>query len=130
MLRSICCGLIYFMVEIIFKRHTTQTNSHVIMWVISSAIFYFIFKVVRMKTPKIVRILFCTHIITSVELLSGYTLWRVFGLRIWNYDGLFGSLHGFICVKYTLLWLTLSTVAVVFYDLFKEKNDGKLHTIT
>jgi len=71
-------------------------------------------------------LLFACHIIakgmlyfiaaTLLELISGWLLDRFFNVRLWNYENHRGSIHGYVCLKFSLLWVVLA-FALEYYLL-------------
>lgn len=71
-------------------------------------------------------LLFACHIIakgmlyfiaaTLLELISGWLLDRFFNVRLWNYENRRGSIHGYVCLKFSLLWVVLA-FALEYYLL-------------
>lgn len=65
--------------------------------------------------------------ITFLEFCFGVVLNLWLGLHIWDYSNLPFNIYGQICPQFTLLWVVLSTIAVVVDDwlrclLFNEER--------
>ncbi len=67
----------------------------------------------RANIPLILRCVLGVIAIVSLEYLFGFVLNILLGLDIWNYSHIRYSLHGQICLRYTVYWLFLTLPAFV-----------------
>lgn len=51
---------------------------------------------------------------SALEFAAGALLLRLFGRRYWDYSDLPFNFHGFICLKYTIIWGVIGTVFFLF----------------
>lgn len=58
-------------------------------------------------------------IITTLELLTGILVNRIFHLNVWNYEGLPFNFLGQICLSYSTLWFFLSAIIIVLDDYLR-----------
>ena len=58
---------------------------------------------------------------TAIEGITGFFYHRVFGIRLWNYEGYPLNLFGYVCLQYALLWgvLIVAAMGLVWYPLQK-----------
>lgn len=62
-------------------------------------------------------------LITCSELIIGASYYHFFdGQRFWNYTGLFLNLHGFICLKYSMIWWVVSYGLIGIIGMIRRKN--------
>lgn len=52
----------------------------------------------------IMSILFSIILVTTLEYITGFLLEKIFDCKWWDYSDNIGNLHGYICIKYSLLW--------------------------
>lgn len=52
----------------------------------------------------LVSVLFSVIIVTALEYVTGFILETLFDCKWWDYSDNYANLHGYICVKYSLLW--------------------------
>lgn len=51
-------------------------------------------------------------LVTILEYITGYMLEKVFHCKWWDYSNDFANLHGYICLKNSLIWGTLAILLV------------------
>ena len=61
-------------------------------------------------------------IITCSEYLLGYSYWLIFSKRLWDYRGMFMNIHGFICLKYSLIWWIMSFILILIFKIVKQRR--------
>lgn len=107
-------GLLYGLVEIIYRGHTHWT-----MVVLAMAL------CIPLDTANEFmpwRLLLWLQgvlgglTITAGELVAGLVLNCWLGLNIWDYSDQWGNLWGQICPKFTLLWCVLAMPAIIIFD--------------
>ena len=52
----------------------------------------------------IINILFSIILVTVLEYFTGFLLEKIFDCKWWDYSDNVANLHGYICIKYSLLW--------------------------
>jgi len=65
-------------------------------------------------TALIINILFAVILVTVLEYITGFLLERIFDCKWWDYSDNALNLHGYICLKYSLLWGMLTFLLVQF----------------
>lgn len=58
----------------------------------------------------------CFLIPTAVEYVSGYLMKLLFNKTYWNYGGNRFNLNGHICLKFSLYWMILSVIGILFFQ--------------
>lgn len=58
-------------------------------------------------------------IVTIVEFIAGYIFNIRCGLGIWDYSQMPFNIMGQVCLPFTLLWILLSGIAIVFDDYLR-----------
>lgn len=111
---ALCGGCVYFLIEMAWRGH-----SHWTMAVLGGVCFVLIGDInefIPWNMPLILQGAIGSGIVTVLELVSGIILNLWLGLGIWDYSNMPFNLLGQICLPFTLLWVTLSIVAVVLDD--------------
>lgn len=62
----------------------------------------------------IINILFAVILVTVLEYITGFLLERIFDCKWWDYSDNALNLHGYICLKYSLLWGILAFLLLQF----------------
>ena len=82
-------------------------------------------------TVPLVGIVFLTIVVVStlLELIGGWLLWSLFETRWWDYSEEKFHFQGFICLRFSLLWGVMGTLAYVFVHRmlvfpFLERQDA------
>lgn len=83
------------------------------------------------ETPKesigsLLLLFLCgTLLATAVELIAGWALDRLFHTRWWDYSDQTFNFHGYICLRFSLIWgLAVVFVVSVIQPLIKQKTDA------
>ena len=71
-----------------------------------------------LKTYPILVFLCCTAIGAGLQLLFGVLFDKIGVKRWWDYTGNFGSLGGYICLRYSLIWGFLGFLSVMWVNDF------------
>lgn len=58
--------------------------------------------------------LFCFLIPTTVEYISGFLLKSIFNKSYWNYSKQNFNINGYVCLKFSLYWMILSFIGVIY----------------
>lgn len=61
------------------------------------------------------KIIIFTLIATLLELVSGWFFEIFFHLKLWDYSKEWGNFYGWICPRYCLFWLILSSLFYLFF---------------
>ena len=85
------------------------------------AITYFIPKNAAGQTNTLLLFLAGMTFTTFVELIAGWILDKAFHARWWDYSDVPMNLHGYICVKFSIIWGLAVLFAVKFYHPLIEK---------
>lgn len=59
--------------------------------------------------------------ITSIELITGEILNVRLGMRIWDYSRVPMNLDGQICLRFSFIWLILSSAGIIIDDFIRWK---------
>lgn len=60
----------------------------------------------------IMSIIFSIILVTVLEYITGFLLEKIFDCKWWDYSDNIGNVHGYICIKYSLLWGFLAFILV------------------
>jgi len=110
-------GIVYMAMEMIFRGRTHWT-----MALVGGICFIYcglVNEIMNWSTPLPLQMLYCSLIITSIELVAGLILNSWLGLAIWNYDRMPLNLCGQICLPYSILWYFVSLIAIVADDYMR-----------
>ena len=66
------------------------------------------------------KVLCCSALITTVELVSGIIINKILHWNVWDYSAMPFNFMGQICFTYTLLWTALCIPVVAVIDLTGE----------
>lgn len=118
-------GALYTFVEIVWRGH-----SHVSMFILGGLCFMLIGAINELfpwEMGLIWQMLLGAVIVTSLELVVGIIVNIRLGLEVWDYSNLPYNFMGQIALRYSLMWIALSGVAIVIddylrYRLFGEKK--------
>ncbi|MEL1136075.1 hypothetical protein AAC978_12895 [Desulfitobacterium sp. THU1] len=73
-------------------------------------------------TAVIVSIVVAVILVTTLEYITGFMLEKIFRCKWWDYSEEFANLHGYICLKYSLLWGGLALVLLqVVHPMIAER---------
>ena len=107
-------GLLYGLLEIIYRGHTHWTM------VLLAAVLCIPLDIANERMPwhfpLVLQGLLGGLTITAAELLAGLVLNIWLGLDIWDYSGLWGNLWGQVCPQFAALWCVLAVPAIIIFD--------------
>lgn len=107
-------GLLYGLLEIIYRGHTHWTM------VLLAAVLCVPLDIANERMPwhfpLVLQGLLGGLTITAAELLAGLVLNIWLGLDIWDYSGLWGNLWGQVCPQFAALWCVLAVPAIIIFD--------------
>lgn len=110
-------GTVYYLMEIIWRGY-----SHWSMFALSGICFIIIdllnqaWKNIR---SLLLLIILCTLIITVLEFVTGLIVNLWLGLGVWDYSQMPLNLMGQVCLFFSLLWLLVTSFAVLVDDLLR-----------
>ena len=111
-------GLIYLIIEILFRGYTHQS-----MFFVGGLCFVLIGlinEILDEKTPIVIQMLLSSIIITTVEFVSGCFLNLVLNLNVWDYSDLWGNVLGQISLPFMVAWFFLSAAGILLDDILRH----------
>lgn len=117
-------AVIYYLIELLFRGYSHWTMA--LCGGICFVLIGLINEILPEKTPLWTQMLIGGGIITAVEFITGYIVNIRLGWNIWDYSDIPFNICGQICLPFTLLWIGISSFAVIADDylrywLFEEK---------
>ena len=117
-------GLIYLLIEILFRGHTHWT-----MFIIGGLCFTLIGllnECPNLRLSLIYQGILGSVIITTIEFISGIIINIILKWNVWDYSNQPLNLLGQICLPFSLAWIFLAIIAVFVddilrYIIFKEE---------
>lgn len=107
-------GILYLLIELIWRG-----RSHWTMFLLGGMCFVamgLINEVIPWEMPLWQQALIGACIITTLEFLTGCIVNLWLGWNVWDYSIMPGNILGQICPQYFLLWVPVSTAAIVLDD--------------
>lgn len=114
----ISVGIIYFVIECIFK----QRMSHWSMFLLSGfggVCCMVLNDLYDYKMDFILQVLICTSVIITGEYLVGITLNSSYD--IWDYRNQYGNINGQICPLFSFIWAILIAILIPILDCVEWK---------
>ena len=110
-------GLLYIVIELVCRGYTHWTMFFVggLCFVLVGAIN----EVIPWEMSFILQCIIGGAIITAVEFVSGCIINLWLGWAVWDYSNMPLNLLGQICLPFSLLWVLISAVAIVFDDYIR-----------
>lgn len=108
-------GAAYSAIEILWRGHTHPT-----MAILGGLCFLFFALWFYLRAPLLLRLLCALLCVLFLEYAAGLLLNGVLGLRIWDYSALPYSLHGQICLRYSVYWLYLCLLSFLLFPLLER----------
>ena len=117
-------GLIYLLIEILFRGHTHWT-----MFIVGGLCFTLIGllnECPNLRLSLISQGILGSIIITTIEFISGIIINIILKWNVWDYSNQPLNLLGQICLPFSLAWIFLAIIAVFVddilrYIIFKEE---------
>jgi len=113
-LRWLCGGLLYGLLEIVWRGHTHWTM------MLLAALLCVPLDLANERmpwlTPLWLQAVLGGLTITAAEFVAGCVLNLWLGLGVWDYSALPFNLWGQICLRYTALWCLLAGPMIVAFD--------------
>ena len=79
-----------------------------------------------LKRHPVLLFLLCIAVTGVVEYIIGFVSIHYFGLRLWNYSGLFLNIHGIICFRSVV---SFGLLGLVFHYLLEPAGEKLYHRI-
>lgn len=77
---------------------------------------------IKLQKNLLISSLKITLTITIFEYIVGMSYYKFYNKRLWNYTQLFMNLHGFVCLKYSIIWfIIVSYLMAIFQRIRKNK---------
>lgn len=111
-------GFAYGLIEVLARGYT-----HISMGVLGGAamsLIHFMNGGRRTLLRITGRAVLSAAFITTLELITGEILNIRMGMEIWDYSSLPYNFDGQICLEFSLIWLLLSIVAMLYDDLLRS----------
>ena len=108
-------GGAYVALELFWRR-----RSHLSMFAAGGTCFLLLGKLPRWN--RLPRAVAGSAVITAVELLFGLVVNRRYA--VWDYRGLPFNFMGQICLRFSLLWIPVSLMAILLYDQMNRTLSG------
>ena len=99
-------------------------RSHVSMFFAGGVCFLLLGQLDKLHIPIIMKVFLGAAVITAVELLTGLLVNQQY--QVWDYRHLPYNFRGQICLRYFLLWIPVSILAMVLYRWLCEKFNAIL----
>lgn len=115
---AIIGGLIYILIELIWRGHT-----HISMFVLGGVCFVsigLINELFSWELGLVWQSVIGAVIVTALEFITGLIVNIWLGLGVWNYSNMPFNLLGQICLPFALAWGALSTLAIVLDDYLRH----------
>lgn len=108
-------GFAYFYMEIYYRgfSHFSMIICAGLAFIISGSLNH----IFKQRISLVVQMLITCFIITILEFITGYIVNIKLGMNVWDYSGLPYNFMGQICLFYSMLWLVLSIICILAYDL-------------
>lgn len=110
-------GLLYTVIELIFRGHTHWT-----MFIVGGLCFVLvgsINEIMPWNTSLILQCVIGAAIITGIEFVSGCIINLWLGWNVWDYSDVPFNLLGQVCLPFSFLWIVLSAIAIVVDDYIR-----------
>lgn len=116
-------GIIYIIIELLFRGHTHWT-----MFIVGGVCFVLVGGLNEWypwEMSIVKQMLISALVITIVEFIAGLVLNVWLGLEIWDYSNMPFNIMGQICLPFTAAWFLLSLPAIVADDFLRWKLFGE-----
>lgn len=111
-------GVLYGLVEILWRRHTHW--SMVLTGGLCFLILYRVFKRVR-DCSVCLKCIIGSSVITTIEFFSGFLFNYCLKMKVWDYSGFHFNFCGQICLLYSFLWGLLTLPVLMLCRLLERK---------
>ncbi|MBE5955571.1 MAG: hypothetical protein E7253_03870 [Lachnospiraceae bacterium] len=110
-------GITYYLIEILYRG-----RSHYSMFLCGGLSFYCISLFNRRYSSSlhlITRMILCTFIITSLELLFGTIFNLYLHKQVWDYSNQYFNYKGQICLTFSIFWFFLSLPVLFLEEIIR-----------
>lgn len=110
-------GIGYGIMEILFRGYTHWSM------LVTGGICFFIFYLINFSLEThnlLIRCVFSTLIITTLEFIVGYIVNIVLKWNVWDYSNMPYNIKGQICLGFSGIWLILGIPMTVLSDKLRE----------
>ncbi len=110
-------GIGYGIMEILFRGYTHWSM------LVTGGICFFIFYLINFSLEThnlLIRCIFSTLIITTLEFIVGYIVNIVLKWNVWDYSHMPYNIKGQICLGFSGIWLILGIPMTVLSDKLRE----------
>jgi uncharacterized membrane protein len=115
-------GFLYYIIETAWRAWRGHGETHWLMFVIGGLMLIGIGSLNENKKynlPLTTQMIAGALMITTTELIVGFALDKLWGIRIWNYSGMVGSIGGYTSLTFSIAWLPISLMAVFLDDFIR-----------
>ena len=121
-------GVLYYLIETVYKGLTSGVGSHWTMVVLGGICFTILGgynEFLSWETPLWKQCTFGAIIVTILEFITGCIVNLWLGWDVWHYEHL--DVLGQICLPFSIIWFFLSAIAIILDDylrywLFNEEK--------
>ena len=110
-------GISYGIMEILFRGYTHWSM------LVTGGICFFIFYLINFSLEThnlLIRCIFSTLIITTLEFIVGYIVNIVLKWNVWDYSHMPYNIKGQICLGFSGIWLILGIPMTILSDKLRE----------
>ncbi len=110
-------GIGYGIMEILFRGYTHWSM------LVTGGICFFIFYLINFSLEThnlLIRCIFSTLIITTLEFIVGYIVNIVLKWNVWDYSHMPYNIKGQICLGFSGIWLILGIPMTILSDKLRE----------
>ena len=111
----------YLTIETVYKTHFSTSKTHFSMGLIAGVAFFVLYFLDDKRLSFFFTMVVGATLITLLELLSGLYLNLYLKLDIWDYRSMPFDLWGQICPTFSLIWLALSALIILFNRFLKRE---------
>lgn len=112
----VCGGLVYAIIEILFRGFTHWT-----MILVGGLAVLGLYLISAMRESLWKKWIMGTAVILAIEFVAGIIINIILGWRVWDYSAYRYHLYGQICLPFALCWLGLCIPANALCGLVREK---------
>ncbi len=108
-------GALYGTIEVLWRGHT-----HYSMIFLGGICLVVLALCYSLRFPLWIRFALGVFLITALEYATGLYVNVLLGLKVWDYSSLPYSLHGQICLQYTVYWAALTAIAFLILPILQR----------
>lgn len=121
-------GLIYFLIELVFKTFVSGSVVHWSMFLLGGLCFIIIGGLnnyIPWEMDLVQQGLIGAITVTALEFIFGCILNLWLGLDIWDYSHLPLNILGQVCLPFSIAWFFLAIIAIFLDDFLRHKWFGE-----